>query len=574
MSGIKSKKFILLFFSALCLAAVLHLSLSHDGGQRRGGFSVPSAGIEFSRDQGFYPDNFTLEISGPDGCSLYYTTDCSSPTPESEPYTGPLEISDVSSCGNVHSMRTDISAGFYTELIEEKFDYDIGIDYAVPDYPVDKCTVIRAAAFDENGIKVAEKTASYFVGFDSKPGYDGLMILSVVTDPDNLFGYSNGIYVTGIDFDSYITSLKFQTSDVQHIARWDANYRRSGSSAERPASLSVFDCTGNVLTDTNCGLRIRGEASRVNSQKSFGFYAGKKYGTDVFSTAEYLDKEYCDVMVAYTGSSDNHRKIADKMASDFDRELDVMTHYYTPCAVFLDGEYWGVYQLTADYTAMTIAEEYGVSADNVIFVKEGRLKEGVKGDLSYYNNMRDFILLNDMTDPEYYKRLSKIIDIESYIDYYAAQIYRGRCGDWPYGNFALWRTRETEDGEYGDCKWRWMLYDVNGYGMDSKFIESDTVEYVMSEDKVFAKLMESPEFRSAFNDRLRYIKDTVYTPEKCSQYIEGFSEKMSEAMFYNNRRFYTKDVADSFFDESIASIEDFFIKRGEYVESMIEKYPA
>ena len=45
-------------------------------------------------------------------------------------------------------------------------------------------------------------SATYFVDFDQKEGYQGMNIVSIITDPDNLFDYDTGIYVMGRAYDT------------------------------------------------------------------------------------------------------------------------------------------------------------------------------------------------------------------------------------------------------------------------------------------------------------------------------------------------------------------------------------
>ena len=55
----------------------------------------------------------------------------------------------------------------------------------------------RAVNVDEEGNRSPVASATYFVGFDQKEGYRGMNILSILTEPDNLFDYDKGIYVMG-----------------------------------------------------------------------------------------------------------------------------------------------------------------------------------------------------------------------------------------------------------------------------------------------------------------------------------------------------------------------------------------
>ena len=113
----------------------------------------------FSKSNGFYEDSFYLDIYAPTE-EIYYTLDGSEPTKESLKYTESLLIKDASENENIHSMREDLSAGFIAE--EEK--------YQTPDYLIDKCTILKAVYYDENGVKSKTEERVYFVGFDEKTG--------------------------------------------------------------------------------------------------------------------------------------------------------------------------------------------------------------------------------------------------------------------------------------------------------------------------------------------------------------------------------------------------------------------
>ena len=61
---------------------------------------------------------------------------------------------------------------------------------------------VRAACRDADGNFGEAKTESYFVGYDEKAGYRNMNVMSVVTDPGNLFDYDTGIYVLGRKYDT------------------------------------------------------------------------------------------------------------------------------------------------------------------------------------------------------------------------------------------------------------------------------------------------------------------------------------------------------------------------------------
>ena len=145
----------------------------------------------FSAESGFYEDAFYLEINVPEGCSVYYTLDSTIPDHNSIPYTGPIYIDNASYHENTYSMVEGMTSNPHSTVL--------------PDYLIDKCTVIRAIAIMDNNLRYQKSnvvTKSYFVGFPPNH-YDNCGVISLVTSPENLFDSRTGIYVTGDIMEKY-----------------------------------------------------------------------------------------------------------------------------------------------------------------------------------------------------------------------------------------------------------------------------------------------------------------------------------------------------------------------------------
>lgn len=110
--------------------------------------------------------------------------------------------------------------------------------------------------------------------------------------------------------------------------------------------------------------------------------------------------------------------------------------------MFLNGEYWGVYWLTEKYDDVFAAHYYDVDKDDVVMIKNGELAEGEAEDYELYTEMMGYMENTDFTIDENYAYACELLDMQSFIDYFAAEIYYGRYGDWPVSNFAVWRTRK------------------------------------------------------------------------------------------------------------------------------------
>ena len=143
-----------------------------------------------------------------------------------------------------------------------------------------------------------------------------------------------------------------------------------------------------------------------------------------------------------------------------DRAFD--TQASAPCVVFVDGEYWGLYAITEDYSDKYIETNYGIDNKNVVIVKCGRIDEGTAEDITLYEDMYNFITQNDMTDEKNYAKAQEMLDIPGFIDFCAVQLYIDNNDSiFDDNNWSMWRTREADKAtEWSDGKWRILLYDT------------------------------------------------------------------------------------------------------------------
>ena len=139
----------------------------------------------FSAESGFYEGPFELQITVPEGYSAYYTLDGSLPDREALLYREPIWVSPGtgrdSDVIQIQNMQTDWLGG-------EGETHAIG------------AAVIRAVAIsDKDGTAGRVVTATYFT---EPTGFEDCTVVSLVADPDDLFG-ENGIYVTGKAYDDW-----------------------------------------------------------------------------------------------------------------------------------------------------------------------------------------------------------------------------------------------------------------------------------------------------------------------------------------------------------------------------------
>lgn len=484
--------------------------------------------ISFSMPSGFYAEDFSLTLSGPSGFTIYYTLDGTTPTADSDVYTTPLSVTNVSHQENKYVNQPNVN-------LETRSTSPLAID------PVEKAYIIRAVGIDEKGVSTGIATATYFVGY--KNAYKDSAVISIITDPDNLFDSDTGIYVLGDSYTDYIEAGGDPSSDFL------ANYRQTGRSWERPAHIDYFDENKNYVLSQESGLRINGNSSRGDSRKSFRLYARKEYdGNSLFSYPFFGNDIYPNSVILRRGIFENQFL----QSLVYDRAFD--TQKYKLCAVFLDGEFWGSYYLLERYDAEYIESHYHIDADHVTILKDGALFSGSVQSADTYQELLDYMADHDLAIPECYDYVCSQMDIQNYIEYYCTQIYINNYDFSTSKNTVLWRSDITDDtNPYADGRWRFSLMDVDlsltAYGdIENYRTNSFTDVYaiaVQTDEIMMHALLANPDFRQQFvttfldleNQNFRY--DTVR--EKIEEHRELFYYPDIIKEFFENRPAYINE---------------------------------
>ena len=120
--------------------------------------------------------------------------------------------------------------------------------YNGPSYPVDKAMVIRAVAKNSKGEFSEINTKVYFITTGDLYKYQDLTVISIVTNPENLFDPEIGIYVAG---NMYIEAKKkAEEESGEGKGGWgrfnpwrmnNCNYLMKGQEWEREAFVTIFD---------------------------------------------------------------------------------------------------------------------------------------------------------------------------------------------------------------------------------------------------------------------------------------------------------------------------------------------
>jgi len=344
---------------------------------------------------------------------------------------------------------------------------------------------------------------------------------------------SNSYFINPIG-DLPIVSL---TTDKSSL--WDAEYgiyENSLIKEKRLANFEYFE-KGKRVLNQEINLSIHGNVAKNHPQKAFKISTNKNYDEDFFKH-QFFNNKNADSFKSLLLRAGGH---ADHFYTQFRDELGQHLHVgFTkldfqgsrPIVLYLNGNFWGIYNLKEKLNADYITSNYGLKKDEFSMLEQAwqEIKTGKRKD---YIEMLNFIDSCEKTD-ENYKKVETLMDVYNFMDYNILQIYVANI-DWPNWNIKYWK----EDSEYG--KWKWIITDLD-FGFDEGArVTKNMIEYATSPKQtrstnppastfLLRKLFEFENFKDEFIQRMAVSLNVIYNSDRVVNRIEEEKSWRKEIM--------------------------------------------
>lgn len=287
-------------------------------------------------------------------------------------------------------------------------------------------TVVRAVALDPSGTLAPSfiQTNTFFVGADSHT----IPVVSVSGNgqEDGAWGWGNG--------------------ELAHI--------------------EFFHPDGTFWVEATGDSNEHGNDSNAYGQRGFDYITRDQMGYDYALEAELFhvkERDQYQRLIFKAAANDNYpfepgAHIRDAYIHTLSHlaELHLDERTNESCVVYLNGQYWGVYEYREKVDDLDFTEEYYDQPRHFVdFLKTwgGTWEEYGTGDDWY--DLVNFCTTQDMTSQANYEYVVSQLNPMSLIDYFVLNSYVVTM-DWLNWNTAWWRGRHPE----GDAKrWRYALWD-------------------------------------------------------------------------------------------------------------------
>lgn len=484
----------------------------------------------FSLPGGFYPEEITVEITAPEGCRIYYTTDGTKPGEDNGTlYEGPVEVANVCGSPNVYSAVSTVSA------------YQ---NYA-PLTTVDKAVVLQAVAVDADGMESAVTCASYFIAMEGKAMYRSLSVLSVTTEPAGLFDYFEGIYVTGVDYENALASDELRSDS--------ANYYRGG---EISAHIEYFETDRYLTYEGDVTLTLCKDGNLDYGQKSFLFTEAEPVIDDTCELYPYFRN---GTMMLYGGGTDHAMKSRQCLEEELlrGRAQGFLSEAMSGCMVFVDGEFWGLYLMREAIRPESLAERAGCAVEEIRMV-ENAYPAQIAPE---YGELYRLVTEQNAGSEKIYRQILEQMDVDSFLEYYCANLYFGNP---QFDSFSttVWR----QEGEDSVGKWHWEFTDATdtlGRNSLSNYSVNTYLCPQVSGDLFFQGLLKNPDFAESFRRRMQAYAEE-WTREQVEEALTPILEKYRVAVTVTAQRYGVQQTEEGYLADG-DTILTYFDRRGEYI---------
>lgn len=446
--------------------------------------------LSFSLSSGFYEETvqvkLTKDLEIPSSAKIYYTLNGDDPTVDAIPYAGSV-------------------------VLEARSD-------GVTLYPL-KAVVYYKGAYSP----VVERT--YLVGAGVGQRFT-LPVISITSSHENLYDPETGIMV--------------------HYDERDPEW-------ERQSHVTMFDASGQVMVDQGVGLAVFGGTSARKPIKSLKLVADAAYdqGQDRLNLRLFEDVEQSPLSFVETynnvrlraGSQD--REMGNIRSAVMSR-LASQSNFYgcsttQRCVVYVNGEYWGVFDLQQNFTRSFIRRRFGLpNSDEVFTIKP------TEYNALYYGEVYSYFQA-DLNVPENREVLEQYVDMDDYLLYCALEILANNT-DWPQNNFMMWRYTGQYDpnNPYTDGRYRFLVYDTDmifhptGEALFFEGADGDTFRTIMAgtgkaDGTVLPHVLESEYYRSKFLTMVADLLNTSFREENVLALVDTEYDRIrAEAATHSN----------------------------------------
>ena len=348
-----------------------------------------------------------------------------------------------------------------------------------------KTTPLRIKAFREGEVSSETVSATYLIDDEQLTP-----VVCLISDDKYLFNSKTGMLVKG-----------------------SGSYPNYAKELEYPVHIEYYSGEGVQEISQNGTMTVSGHSARINAQKSIALYARKAWGPATFAFNPFPTRDYAEyksLLLRSTNSDYSATRIRDIVASSLAEGQGILYQDHVVIQVYINGRYWGHYNLREKINKYFIAAYEGVTdeedIDSIdILARTGTDQFLQNGDNTDWLALCDFCKKQDLNVPENLAWVEERLDIDNMFTHAAFEIILGNV------DFTNVRVYRVPGG-----KWKYLLFDVEACWRN---LDPTPIEYYIKplngkvqgfRHEPLNALLKVPEMKARFLNRVSELLATVF----------------------------------------------------------------
>ena len=370
-------------------------------------------------------------------------------------------------------------------------------------------------------------------------------------------------YVINEDHQMDVFMLSMDPSDFKAL---QAN--PSALSFEKAAFASLYEQNGSSF-EIPCGIKLFGGSARYLNKKSYALKFKKEYGAGKLNYQVFSNRDYSsyDSLVLRSGSQDfEHALIRDVLMTGLlDGQTSVLVQAYKPVVLYINGNYYGVYNLRERIDDSFISNRQNVSKDTTNIIKIDR--EVRSGSIKSYDELLNYLGTHNMALQENYDYIKTIVNVQDIADFWIAET-------WATNNDIV-NTRYYQNAYFDNNRWHAIMFDMDYamYNVGHNYFAFSTDPEGMTEHgystTILRNLLKNREFRALYLERIGYQLKNVWNSERVLARIDELYKLYYPEMERNQKRW---NLTMSTWKSEINALKNYAKKRDVIMKNQAISY--
>jgi hypothetical protein len=299
---------------------------------------------------------------------------------------------------------------------------------------------------------------------------------------------------------------------------------------DRPVNFSYISPTDGMLFNQDVNIAVSGGWTRASVPRSMKLKSNK-----IFDDLNHLDyvffpqKPYIrsKTLLVRNGGNDVYsgsRFMDPALTTIIQRSgIDIDVQSFVQVVEYINGRFKGVLNLREPNNDKFVYANFGYDDEEIDMFENSTFKQGTD---EVYNRLVE--LSENINQAGVYEEVKKLLDIDEFTNYMAAELYLGN-DDWPDNNVKAYRSQD--DGRY-----RFICFDLD-YALNawdhrlSSLDNYDNVKMV----RLFKNLLKHDEYRKKFIDTFCIVAGSVFEKSRAAAIIDELADAMRPMSQYDGK---------------------------------------